>query len=74
MKYIKPLIPLAYLAVLLTAFVLGMATARDAMQERVRRCAEVAAVWAMYGPSDAVMMCATYGENWRDVWMQGGAW
>lgn len=74
MKYIKPLIPLAYLAVLLTAFVLAMSTARDNMNERVDECYRLARLWMTSGPSDAVMMCAAYGENWRDVWTQGGAW
>lgn len=72
MKYIKPLIPLAYLIILLAAFSLAMSTARDTMQERVNRCAEVAAIWAMYGPRDAVM--CDYGESGRDVWAMGGAW
>lgn len=72
MRRIKPLIPLAYLAVLLAAFSLAMSTARDAMQERVRRCAEVAAIWAMYGPRD-VTVC-DYGESGRDVGAMGGAW
>lgn len=71
-RRIKPLIPLAYFAVCLAAFALAMSTARDAMQERVRRCAEVAAIWAMYGPRDAVI--CDYGESGRDVWAMGGAW
>lgn len=59
-------------AILCAAFALAISTARDAMTERVRRCAEVAAVWAMYGPRD-VMAC-DYGESGRDVWVYGGAW
>lgn len=63
---------LAYLIIVLSLFMLAMSTARDAMQERVRRCAEVAAVWAMYGPRDAVI--CDYGESGRDLWAMGGAW